>query len=84
MYDPNTVRPLKNRRSSPPRRYRVVARGNIPEDIVNVVSSTHAAALAQMTAHALGSGGNEQFATELDEAGDGDSTAHSEGEVHHG
>ena len=68
--------------SKPAKRYRVV-RGDLPTNLVDVVSSAHAAALAYTTAHALALDGNELSAPELDEAGEDRSPTGSEGEVHH-
>ena len=83
MDDPNTSRTIRGKGSSAPRRYRVTVRGDAPANLVDVVSSAQATALAYTTAHALALEGNEHSTLELDEAGDGESPSRSQGEVHH-
>ena len=73
MDDPNTFRTPKRKGSSAPR-YRVTPRGDVPANLVDVVSSAHAAALAQTTATAPALG-NDHSTLELGQQGDADAGA---------
>ena len=59
MDDPGSLQTVKRKGSPSPQRYRVVARGNTPGDIVDVVSAAHAAAIAHATADGVAPEGDQ-------------------------
>lgn len=67
--------------SKPAKRYRVV-RGDLPANLVDVVSAAHAAAIAYSSAGVRALEGHAQSPSEPDKTRHGDSTSRSR-EVHH-
>ena len=76
----HSVDPRKPRRT---RRYRVVARANLPTNLIDIVSAAHAAAVAYSSADARALEGHAQSPSEPDKTRHSDSTLRSREEVHH-
>ena len=70
MDDPNTLRTPKSKGSSSPRRYRVTVRGDVPVNLVDIVSSAHASALAYTPAHTVALGATNKLRPDSAKQGD--------------
>ena len=74
------VEPRKPRQ---PRRYRVAVRGALPNNLADIISGAHAAALKRTAADDRVTEGDERSAIERGFPDEVDSTTRSQAEIHH-